>query len=339
MRNSKGNEFQKNHYPIQADFPETARTAGSVRDFSHLTALWQQANSARQKESTRWKYQYLIERHILPELGQYAPHQLSSDLLDSFINNKLKQGRLTGGGLSPSYVRSMAGIIHSVLLFAEAEGVITAVKRPVRKPPIAKKEITVLTVAEQKLLERCLLRAPSATELGILLSLNTGLRIGEVCALSWDSIDLYDNTLSVNGTVVRVPAVKNSTARTLTIDTPKTPSSLRRIPIPSKLHAALRRQKPDQSGIYLLSGTSSVPSPRTYEYRFHRVLIQNGIRPVNYHVLRHTFATRCIELGMDIKTLSELLGHASPTITLNIYVHSSMERKREQIERLSSLWE
>lgn len=338
MHTNRETEYQKKMYHTPDEPPETVHDIRFVRDFSQLVCLWQKVNSARQKGSTRWKYQYLIERHILPELGQYALHQLSSDLLDSFINSKLKQGRLAGGGLSPSYVRSMAGIIHSVLLFAAEEGVAVSVKRPVRKPTAARREITVLTVAEQKLLEQYLLTAPSLTELGILLSLNTGLRIGEVCALSWDSIDLYDNTLSVKGTVVRVPAVENGAAeRTLAIDTPKTPSSLRKIPIPSKLHAVLRQKKPDQPGLYLLSGTTSVLSPRTYEYRFHRVLAQSGVRPVNYHVLRHTFATRCIELGMDIKTLSELLGHANPTITLNIYVHSSIERKREQIERLSLL--
>lgn len=319
MHTNRENEFQRKMYHAPDELPEMVRGIGSVHSFSQLISLWQKVNSTRQKGATRWKYQYLIERHILPELGHYALHQLSSDLLDSFVNSKLRQGRLAGGGLSPSYVRRMAGIIHSVLVFAAEEGVAISVKRPVRKPSVIRREITVLTVAEQKLLEQCLLAAPSPTELGILLSLNTGLRIGEVCALSWDSIDLYDNTLSVGGTVVRIPAAGNGAAeRTLAIDTPKTPSSRRKIPIPSKLHAALRQQKPDQPGHYLLSGPTSILSPRTYEYRFHRVLAQSGVRPINYHVLRHTFATRCIELGMDIKTLSELLGHANPTITLNI---------------------
>lgn len=315
--------------------PSIATSSGKVRSFSWLLNRWQQIALIKQKSSTRQKYNFLIERHIIPELGGYTIAELTTELLNAFIDQKLHQGRLDGyGGLSPAYVRSMAIIINAALAFA-AEEFALPLQGAVRKPCVRRKEVIVLTVSEQKLLESQLLAEPTYTGLGILLSLNMGLRIGEVCALSWADIDQLDNILSVSGTVVRKK--EDNGTEVLAIDTPKTPASLRRIPIPSKLHDILRQMRATSPGQYVLSERSRFISPRTYEYRFHRALAKCGIRSVNYHVLRHTFATRCIESGMDIKTLSELLGHTSPSTTLNTYVHSSMDRKRIQMEKLSAL--
>lgn len=138
---------------------------------------------------------------------------------------------------------------------------------------------------------------------------------------------------------VRLSGDVTSGKAALRIDAPKTPTSLRQIPIPLKLWAPLRHLYRNSVGKYMLTGTDKFISPRTYEYRFHRSLGRYGIRTVNYHALRHTFATRCIEAGMDIKTLSELLGHSNVATTMNIYVHSSMERKRIQIEKVTALFE
>lgn len=306
--------------------------------FSQILQCWQQVKWAQQKVSTRQKYSYLIERHIIPELGTYTLAELTPEVLDVFIEQKLRQGRLNGtGGLSPAYVRSMAVILNAVLLFAAEENLCAPNRRTVYRPHINKREIEVLTVEEQKQLEQQLLTEPSFTGLGILLSLNTGLRIGEMCALNWADIDQNDYILSVNGTVIRK---KTDAGRgELMIDTPKTPSSLRKIPIPSKLHDILKMLHKISVGEYVLSTHHTFVSPRTYEYRFHKTLERCGVRSVNYHTLRHTFATRCIELGMDVKTLSELLGHTSTATTLNTYVHTSIDLKRSQIERLSTLWD
>ena len=315
--------------------PSSAVFPSADRSFAWLLDCWRQAAWIGQKGPTRQKYDFLIERHILPALGGYLLKELTPETLNAFIDQKLCQGRLDGGGtLSPAYVRSMAIIINAALAFA-AEEFALPLPKAVHKPYIEKKEVVVLTISEQKRLESQLLAEPTATGLGILLSLNTGLRIGEACALTWANIGRDDNILSVTGTVVRKKAESGSGH--LVIDVPKTPTSLRRIPIPSKLHSILDRMRVLSAGEYVLSGNGTFVSPRTYEYRFHKVLAECGIRPINYHVLRHTFATRCIESGMDVKTLSELLGHANTTTTLNTYVHSSMDRKRIQMERLSTL--
>lgn len=307
------------------------------QSFSWLIDYWRRETWIKQKASTIQKYNFLIKRHIIPALGNHMLRELTPEILNEFVSQKLRQGRLDGcGKLSPAYVHSMAIIINTALAFANEE--LALPLQPItHKPHLEKKEIDVLTIHEQRLLEAQLLDNPTITGLGILLSLNAGLRIGEVCALSWSDIDQDSNILSVTGTVVRIK--KESGSGNLAIDVPKTSASLRKIPIPSKLHGVLAQMRNTSQGKYVLSEHCSFISPRTYEYRFHKVLDKCGIRSINYHVLRHTFATRCIELGMDIKTLSELLGHTNTSTTLNTYVHSSMDHKRAQIERLSTLLE
>lgn len=309
---------------------------GEHLSFSTLLLRWQEDVRSTQKASTQWRYEYLIKHHIAPQLGGYTIAELDEETLETFVLSKLQSGGLRDGGkLSPAYVRSMITVINAVLRYAEREKYCVRGQIPIQKPRVRKKEVTVLTVAEQKTLEECLLGSVSLSGLGILLSLNAGLRIGEVCALTWENIDLENHILSVTSTVSREKATHGKGS--LVIRPPKTLTSFRAIPIPSKLHCALSNMQPNNKEGYLLSGKSTFVSPRTYEYRFHRLLEQYGIRSVNYHVLRHTFATRCIELGMDIKTLSEILGHSSTAITLNTYVHSSFEHKRMQMEMLSHL--
>lgn len=177
----------------------------------------------------------------------------------------------------------------------------------------------------------------NTTSAGILISLNTGLRIGEVCALKWSNIDFDKAILHVRSTVARIKNTDDSKSTKLIIDTPKTKSSIRDIPISNKVMNVLKALHENSKSEYVVSEKAGFVSPRTYEYRFHKVLDECQIQPINYHALRHTFATRCIELGVDVKTLSEILGHSNVSVTLNTYVHSSMERKREQLEKLSSL--
>lgn len=304
--------------------------------FSSLLRRWQEDMCSTQKASTQWRYEYLIWHHIAPQLGNYTIAELNEETLDAFVLSKLQSGGLRDGGkLSPAYVRSMITIINAALRYAEREKYCTRGQILIQKPHIWKKEVTVLTVAEQKMLEGCLMGTMSLSGLGVLLSLNTGLRIGEVCALTWKSVDLENHILSVTSTVSREKGGHGK--GNLAIRPPKTSASFRTIPIPSKLHRVLSSMQPNDKSDYLLSGKPTFVSPRTYEYRFHRLLEKCGIRSVNYHALRHTFATRCVELGMDIKTLSELLGHSNTAITLNTYVHSSFEHKRMQMELLSHL--
>lgn len=300
---------------------------------------WMNTNKPIRKGATEVRYEYLIEKHILPEFGDVPVASVTSLALTDFMNRKLHHGSLNGNGaLSPAYVRSIMSVITSVLQYAVNENMCSDVNINLQKPYVEKKELSVLSIYEQKILETALINNIDETRLGILISLNTGLRIGEVCALTWNDIDFERQIMHIRATVARVKSDGINRKSKLIIDRPKTKSSIRDIPIPSKLLSTLITMKKCSASDYVISRDKSFVSPRTYEYRYHKILNECHIPSVNYHTLRHTFATRCVEVGVDVKTLSEILGHASVSITLNTYVHSSMELKRRQLEKLAMLY-
>ncbi len=326
----------KEKMSIIARFPENVATARRDLGFSELLSLWLSANSIKHKGSTKNKYLWLIEKHIAPELGNLKITQINSAIVNEFLNRKLLSGRLDGkGGLSAAYVRSITIIIDAALKFAVAEQLCTPLKTPIYKPTQEKKQIKVLNKKEQSALEKRICEDMSLTGLGILISLHTGLRIGEVCALKWEDINLTDNIISVNHTLTRVRTNTLEYKTSFVLDEPKTNKSKRIIPINSFLCPILEIARNEAESPFVVSDKASFVSPRTFEFRFHKLLDGCNINSTNYHTLRHTFATRCIECGCDYKSLSELLGHANVRITLDTYVHSSLELKRSEIEKLT----
>lgn len=324
----KRRSIQENVQLVSEPVPDTL--------FHELLSLWMMDNAVRLKASTIYRYQYLIDTHILPDLGGISLKGLTSPVINSFLANKLQTGRLDGtGGLSAAYVRSITLVISSALKFGAEQGLCSAVSTKIKKPTLAPKELPVLSVDQQSSLESILLTGMDASKLGVYISLYTGLRIGEICALTWDDIDLRNRLIYVRNTVVRVKSDPTSNSNThLTIDAPKTASSLRCIPICSCLYTVLSEHADRANAKYVASGRDSFVSPRTFDYRYKKLLEASGIPGFNYHALRHTFATRCIEAGVDVKSLSEILGHANVSITLNTYVHSSMDLKRSQLEKI-----
>lgn len=305
--------------------------------FEEVLELWMETNQIRYKAATESRYRYLIDRHIVPELGKIPVQSLTALRINTFLQDKLETGRLDqNGGLSPSYVRSMMLIINSALQLAVQENICSPLKTPVYKLPPEKKALQILNRVEQEKLERYLYQDLNSTKLGILISLYTGMRIGEVCALRWEDIDWENGIINVHSTVTRVYR-KGMDGTQLLIDSPKTKASKRSIPIPSVLLPVIYEIKKGSKSDFVISDKETFLNPRTYEYRYHRILEECGIEDMNYHILRHTFATRCIEVGMDMKSLSEIMGHASISITMNTYVHSSLDLKRTQIEKLSAL--
>ena len=299
--------------------------------------LWKRYSKIHLKGSTYLKYSNLIDKHIIPELGDICISQINSVLLADFMNHKLKHGRIDkNGGLAASYVKNIMIIVTEIINFSIDEGYSSPIRIKLHMPKNEKDEIRVMDKINQKTLEDYLFSHLTPTNMGILLSLNTGLRIGEICALKWSDIDFQKAILKINSTVSRVKSDDGSSSKSkLIIDTPKTQSSIREIPIISQLIKPLIFLYETRNSEYIISAETSFVSPRTFEYRFHTVLKKCRIASFNYHVLRHTFATRCIEGGVDIKSLSEILGHANVSVTLNTYVHSSIERKRELLEKIS----
>ena len=304
--------------------------------FKNVALDWLSLNHQKNKGSTEAKYEFLIKKHLIPGLGDYQIGELSTVILNNFCEQKLT-GDKNNQPLAPSYVRSMMLVVNAILNFAVAEKVCKPLNTPIFKPSVEKSDIRILKETEQVVLENYLRTDTDQTKLGVLITLYTGMRIGEICALRWDDIDLTAEIITVKSTVSRVGNEGIGSKTKLIIDTPKTASSVRKIPIPEAISEIIRLEKTHSKSDYVVSKNESFLSPRTYEYRFHKMLEQCSIAPINYHALRHTFATRCVEVGVDIKTLSEILGHSSVAITLNTYVHPSMDLKRAQINKLSSL--
>lgn len=302
-----------------------------------LLNLWFNANSVKHKGSTENKYLWTMEKHIIPELGNLKLSQITSAVINDFLKRKLTSGRLDNkGGLSASTVKGILIIIDAALKYGVAEELCSPLKTPIYKPSQPKKQITILDKTEQLQIENSLTDDATITELGILISLHTGLRIGEVCALQWKDIDFKNRLIYVHHTLSRVRCKSGERKTVYILDEPKTKNSKRSVPINSFLLPILEIAKEHSTSPFVVSENETFINPRTYEYRYHKAIKNCGIKRINYHALRHTFATRCIESGCDYKTLSEMLGHSSVKITMDIYVHSSIELKRSEIEKLVS---
>lgn len=299
-----------------------------------LLAIWQAENS-QIKATSRERYRALIELHIQPELGNRQVRELDGEVLNAFVRKKLKSGRLDGkGGLSPKTVRDICMVMKSALKLAKRKYRYSG-DGEMNTPSIKQSQIEVFSPLESQRITAAVLKKPDRSNIGYLLCLETGLRLGEVCALRWSDMDLAEGVLRVQRTVYRINYGKRTE---LVLQTPKSENSVRSIPLTAKMLSMLRQLK-DRKDCYLLTGTERPLEPRTMQYRFRRFLKKNSLPLRNYHVLRHSFATRCIEGGMDIKSLSEILGHANVQTTLQMYVHPSMATKRAAMEAVSMLAE
>lgn len=318
--------YLKNRNQIAASFKKIT--------FGEVLEMWLEHRFFHQKESTRLKYQNIINTHIKPVFGTIDINAIDEVFINRFLADKKEFGRIgKKGELSNSYIKTMAIIIDSVLSYAAEKDYRPPLKSKIQKPQIDKKEISVLPVETQKQLESALCHDDSKTALGILIALNTGLRIGEICALKWENVDLQNKIIRVKNSVVRVSDTGYGSQKTkYIVAEPKTKTSIRDIPITTKLYPILLNAK--EKKVYVISDTNEFVCPRTFEYRFHRILEEYSIPDTNFHTLRHTFATRCVEKNVDTKSLSEILGHSNVSITLNYYVHPSFELKRNQLEKM-----
>lgn len=207
-------------------------------------------------------------------------------------------------------------------------------------PKYIKKEIRILTKDEQKRFVKYLLDDMDECKFGVLLALMTGLRIGEICALRWSDISISDMTIKVSSTMQRLKNIEaqQKTRTKIIISEPKSDSSSRIIPLPDYLAEICKSKAlPDKEAFVLTGKKNYFIEPRSLQYRFAKYTKACDLEGVHFHALRHTFATRCVEVGFEIKSLSEILGHSSPKITLDRYVHSSIELKRKNMNKLTAI--
>lgn len=299
--------------------------------------VWLQQMEGRVKESTRANYSLAVMNHILPALGDCMLEELTEEKLQETLLFWLRCGRLDGrGGLSPKTAKDLMGVIKSSLHAARRHYHLPPEEIQLRYPSGGREKTEVLSLAGQKRLVAAACSENSPAAAGVLLALYTGLRIGEVCALQWRDIDLQERTLRVCKTVQRIfyKEWDGRSGSQLVITAPKTSSSLRTLPLAGFLVPVLGNLLCRDEEAYVLTGERDYLEPKRFRALYRRFLERHGLPPLRFHCLRHTFATRCIEDGADCKTVSALLGHASVSTTLDLYVHPQMEVKRRCVDSL-----
>ena len=305
--------------------------------YNEILKMWLLSAKNHVKESTFSRYNHLVERHIQPFLGGYQIGEISNALLEKYIDYLLQCGRLDGsGGLSPKSVSDILVVIKRSMRYAQENNHLVICSTAGLSVKRSRKNMRVLSKIEQRQLEYVLMQDMDLTKFTVLLCLYTGIRIGEACALRWKHIRLDSGILEVRETMQRIQAPQNVASKTRIIITePKSVSSNRDIPLPQFLMQYAVQFQADRNAFVLTGEKNQFIEPRTLQNRFRNYVKTSGIEHANYHALRHTFATRCVELGFEIKSLSEILGHSNVNITLNKYVHSSFELKKKNMERLN----
>ena len=274
------------------------------------------------KPRTEGSYDDVIKRYLIPMVGETDLKSLSSRQLQTMVTNLIDEG------LSPSTVNLVISVLKSSLKVARLVGLINASPADgLIRPKKQEKKIECFTVDEQKKIVDFALNSGKQKHLGVILCLYTGVRIGELLALEWSDVDLKSRMMQVNKTRVEIGGE-------ITTGTPKTDSSNRTIPIPKQLIPVLKHLRGTQHDGQVIAQNGKPVSIRSYQKTFELLLKRQGIPRRGFHALRHTFATRAVECGMDVKTLAEILGHKNPTVTLTRYVHSLESHKREMMNKV-----
>ena len=280
------------------------------------------------KESTVSRYRYMVRQYIQPQMGAAPLYTLTEERVATFYQ------KLQGQGLSPKSARDVGVLLRAILRAAAKRGCFCAGLNA-ELPVCKKQQVEILTEPEIVQLAQHIVNEPDLTGLGILLALNSGLRLGELCALRWSDIDLHAGFLRVEREVQRL--YEKGCTR-LVVQPPKSESSCRRIPLPADMLSLLAAHKPKNAGsACLLTGIAAPLEPRTMQNRYRALLKRAGVPYRNFHALRHTYATRCIEQNVDTKSVSELLGHSDVRITLQTYVHVSLRHKQQAVQSICFL--
>lgn len=305
--------------------------------FAQLAEQWLHSVSQGIKESTLAHYQYTLHRYLLPVFGKYSLQVLDTQRLEMGLLQVISPVDGSHMPLGSSSSRECLTMLRRICKYGAHLCLMRPVEIILKLPQLEQKRIKPLSTQEQTAIQAFVLQSPTARKVGLLLQMQLGLRIGEVCGLQWGDFDFKAGTLTIRRTVSRIYYCVGKTK--LVVQTPKTKSSGREIPIPRELITVLRTLRGKASpNTWFLSGNADKPvEPRCYRKSIRGYLCRASVRRVHPHALRHTFATTCLQTGCDIKTLSEILGHTDANITLKRYVHSDIKRMRSELERVFSV--
>lgn len=309
------------------------------------------------KQSTFNSYRSYVDKRIVPIMGHIRLLDLSVDICQRFLNDQLAHGNLRDGGpLSPKTIRNLYLCMHAAMEQAvKNELVVKNQMKGVVLPRLEEVEMRVLTKQEYVAMVKAAQESEERYALGVLLSLKTGMCIGEICGLRWKDIDVHERTIHIRQTLQRQEKLEHEEGEAKTeivIGPPKSKKSRRDIPLQESLIPFLREQRKRQKedalaaedayqnkGYVLMNEMGCYIEPRTLQDTFQRLRKKAGVDEANFHSLRHTFATRAIENHMDVKTLSEILGHEDVSTTMNRYAHSLDEHKRKAMQRMDQLYD
>ena len=321
-----------------AAFPSCEKgKAEAAPRFEAILDAWLKSKESAVRKSSYVKYFNLVNNYIKPSLGHYMPDDIGEEVLNAYIAEKRRTGKRGAvGGLSEKALRGISTLINAVLRFAGGGSVRHEAAIDLSFGHEKPKEMRVLSEEEQASLEKYLCSELDVSRLGILLCLYTGLQVGEICALRWSDISLEEGTVTVSRTMQRLQTKdEGSSAKTEVMI-----SELKRrtVPLPELLGERFKAFRPEVDGAYFLTGEAErYIEPRTYHNHFKAYVRRSKIKAANFSSLRHTFATRYIEQGFEAKSLSEILGHADVSATLERYVHPSFDVKRDNINILTNM--
>lgn len=299
------------------------------KTISEIIELWKRDKKQYVKKSSFSAYTLLIENHLLPIFGDNW--EIEETDVQNFVLKKLE------AGLGHKTIKDILIVLKMILKFGAKNKWFDYIPFDIQFPTEREKHsLEVLTKSDQKKIMNYIQEHFTFRNLGVYICLSAGMRIGEVCALTWDDIDTDNGIISVNQTIQRIYVIEEGVRRTeLILDTPKTKNSIREIPISKDLLRILKPfKKIVNPSFFVLTNDAKPTEPRTYRSYYKNLMKELKMPDLKFHGLRHSFATRCIESNCDYKTVSVLLGHSNISTTLNLYVHPNMEQKKKAIEQM-----
>jgi integrase len=322
--------------------PETARPAKKIlTDGSQSAAClfekWLEDAAPRVKPSTFESYYRCMSKYVIPFYESNLYNHITEDSVIRFTKLIREETDLADSSKKKNLTIFKIALKEILKNSPQCFSIIELIKPP--KP--ADKEVEVFSMKDQRLIEHTALNYGDKRAIGIILCFYTGIRLGELCALKWKDIDMETGTLTIKRTVSRVRNFEEEEEEktVLFVGSPKSRKSLRKIPLPGFLLNMLKEGSTQSAEDYYILSRSQKPyDPRRFQKLYKRILKKAAVTDRKFHAIRHTFATRALELGVDIKTISELLGHSSVSITLNVYAHSLMEQKKAAIDKFNNLY-
>jgi len=299
------------------------------KTFAQIVELWKKDKQLYVKKSSFSAYVLLLENHLLPKFAEVS--SIEDEEVQQFVFQKLEQG------LSQKSIKDVLIVLKMVMKFGAKYKWIQYTPFDIQYPTVRENQsIEVLTRTHQKKVMNYIQEHFTFRNLGVYICLCSGMRIGEICALTWEDIDTDNGIINIRKTIQRIYIIEDGKRRTeLLLDTPKTKNSIREVPMSRDL---LRMLKPFKKIVnplfFVLTNDAKPTEPRTYRSYYKNLMKQLEIPEIKFHGLRHSFATRCIESKCDYKTVSVLLGHSNISTTLNLYVHPNLEQKKKAIDQM-----